>query len=126
VISLPMTIGKESCQITIFVSFLVVRMPPTYNVILGHPSKAALKDVVSIPYLNTKFPIPREAGVAQGDHSATFECYFTSLKPTKKVLPIDMVEVEESKYRGRPVEELEEVFLGEELNHKSVKIGTHL
>ncbi|GAV69533.1 hypothetical protein CFOL_v3_13034, partial [Cephalotus follicularis] len=56
VISLPMTIGGEPCQATIFVSFLVMKMPPTYNVILGHPSQAALKDVVSIPHLKMNFP----------------------------------------------------------------------
>ncbi|GAV73704.1 hypothetical protein CFOL_v3_17187 [Cephalotus follicularis] len=58
VISLSMAIGEETCQVTIFVSFLVIKMPSTYNVILGHPSLARIKAVVLIPHLKMKFPTP--------------------------------------------------------------------
>ncbi|GAV56499.1 hypothetical protein CFOL_v3_00041 [Cephalotus follicularis] len=67
VVSLPVTIEEEPCQVTIFVSFFVIKMPPTYNVILDHPFQAALKALVSIPYLNMKFLTSRGMGVAKGE-----------------------------------------------------------
>ncbi|GAV58486.1 hypothetical protein CFOL_v3_02019, partial [Cephalotus follicularis] len=56
VMSLPMTIGEDSCQATTLVAFLVIKIPPTYNVILGRHSQTALKAVTLIQHLKMKFP----------------------------------------------------------------------
>ena len=45
-ISLPLTTGIEPQQSTIFITFMVVWVPSTYNVILGRPGLNALKPVV--------------------------------------------------------------------------------
>ncbi|GAV65859.1 hypothetical protein CFOL_v3_09373 [Cephalotus follicularis] len=70
VISLPMTLGEEPCKVTILVSFLIIKMPPTYNVILGRASQATPKAVVFIPHLKMKFPTPGGVRVARGDQFA--------------------------------------------------------
>ncbi|GAV76168.1 hypothetical protein CFOL_v3_19643 [Cephalotus follicularis] len=115
VIILPMTIGEDSCQATSLVPFLVVKMPPTYNVILGQPSQTTLKAVTLIPHLKMKFPILGGVCDARGDQSTAKECYFTSLKVPNKILPKEtQVPEEVSEYRGRPVEELELIFLEED------------
>ncbi|GAV91426.1 hypothetical protein CFOL_v3_34821 [Cephalotus follicularis] len=127
VISLPMMMGENPYQTTIMIAFLVVKMPPTYNVILCRPSHAILKAVTSIPHIKMKFTTLGEVGKARGNQSTTRECYFTSLKSPRKVLPIETETCEENpENRGRPAEELEEILKGGEGSGKSINIGTNL
>ncbi|XP_077232280.1 uncharacterized protein LOC143868152 [Tasmannia lanceolata] len=66
-IDLPVTFGTESHQKTIMQTFLVVKVPSTYNAIIGCPALNKLEAVVSTPHLKIKFLTKAGVGEVRGD-----------------------------------------------------------
>ena len=62
-VTLPVTVGDYSQQITKDVSFLVVDCSFAYNAILGRPTFNSWKAITSTSHLMIKFPI--EYGVGE-------------------------------------------------------------
>lgn len=61
-ITLPMTVGLGSMQVTKEVNFLVVNYPSAYNAIIRCPSLNQLKAVTSVYHLMMRFPTDHGIG----------------------------------------------------------------
>ena len=61
-ITLLVTVGTEPYQKTLRLSFLVIKVPSTYNAILERPGLNAFRAVVSIYHLLVKFSTPYGVG----------------------------------------------------------------
>ncbi|XP_077246054.1 uncharacterized protein LOC143885898 [Tasmannia lanceolata] len=83
-IDLPVTFGTEPCQKTIMQTFLVVKVPSTYNAIIGRPTLKKLEAVVSTPHLKVKFPMKAGVGEVRGDQERARNCYVDYAKVVKK------------------------------------------
>ena len=79
-VTLLVTVGDYSQQITKDVTFLVVDCLSAYNAILGQPTLNSLKAVTSTYHLMIKFPT--KYGVAEicGDQVAARKCYIAMLE----------------------------------------------
>jgi hypothetical protein len=137
-ITLLTTFGVKENTKTIKVRYLVVRTPyASYNIIIGRPAFNALGTAMSTLYLAIKYPLDNgRVGTIRGDQILARQCYESSLKIKKKELSRLSVnnanthEVAEldpredfQKRRVSPIEELEEVQIGEE-QHQTTSIGS--
>ena len=80
VVTLPMTVGDYSQQITKDVTFLVVDCLSAYNAILGQPTLNSLKAVTSTYHLMIKFPTKYGVAEIRGDQVAARKCYIAMLE----------------------------------------------
>ena len=74
-ITVPITLGKESQQSTKMVDFLVVDTPSIYNVILGGPSLYKFQAVISVYHHAMKFPTVGGVGIIRGEQQSARSCY---------------------------------------------------
>jgi len=79
-VTLLVTIGDYSQQITRDVTFLVVDCSSTYNAIIGRPTLNSWKAITSTYHLMIKFPTEYEVGELLGDQVATHKCYIVMLE----------------------------------------------
>ena len=79
-ITLSVTVGDYSQQITKDVTFLVVDCSSAYNGILGQPTLNSWKATTSTYHLMIKFPTEYGIGELQGDQVAARECYIAMLE----------------------------------------------
>ena len=80
VITLSMTVGDYSQQITRDVTFLVVDYSSTYNGILGRPTLNSWKAATLTYHLMIKFPTEYGVGELREDQVAARECYIAMLE----------------------------------------------
>ncbi|CAJ2637529.1 unnamed protein product [Trifolium pratense] len=147
--SLLTTFGDKDNAKTIKVRYLVVKTPFTsYKIIIGRPTFNVLGVVVSTLYLSMKCPLDNGGvGIVRGDQLLAKRCYESSLKirhrtsnsgstPQQKQTPrqgiINVIEIadmdpweEFQDKRVSPIEELEQVQIGEE-PHQTTNLGTAL
>ena len=79
-ITLSVTVGDYSQQITKDVTFLVVDCSSAYNGILGQPTLNSWKAATPTYHLMIKFPTEYGIGELQGDQVAARECYIAMLE----------------------------------------------
>ena len=79
-VTLLVTVGDFSQQITKDITFLVVDCSSAYNAIFGHPTLNSWKAVTSTYHLIIKFPTKYGVGEVRGDQMAARECYITMLE----------------------------------------------
>ena len=79
-ITLSVTVGDYSQQITKDVTFLVVDCSSAYNGILGQPTLNSWKAATSTYHLMIKFLTEYGIGEMQGDQVAARECYIAMLE----------------------------------------------
>ena len=79
-ITLSVTVGDYSQQITKDVTFLVVNCSSAYNGILGRPMINSWKAATSTYHLMIKFPTEYGIGELRGDQVAARECYIAMLE----------------------------------------------
>ncbi|GFS40630.1 hypothetical protein Acr_00g0069590 [Actinidia rufa] len=72
-IKLPVTLGTDPHQITIWQDFIVVDCPSPYNVILGHPNLGGTKAITSIDHLKMKFPTSTGVGEWNEESETAFQ-----------------------------------------------------
>jgi hypothetical protein len=126
VISLPITCGTSPRDLTVIVDFLVIDQPSAYNAIIGQPASNKLKAITSTYQLMMKFPTKNEIGEFKGNQVVARKCYNISLKKVINLgfLPVSVVSgTSEVEIKGRPVEALEEIVVG---NGKILKIRSQL
>lgn len=78
-ITLLVTVGLSSRQVTKEVNFLVVNYPSAYNAILGCPSLNQSREVTSTYHLMMRFPTDHGVGEVKGHQTITQECCNASL-----------------------------------------------
>ncbi|GFZ18422.1 hypothetical protein Acr_27g0001610 [Actinidia rufa] len=66
-INLPITLGTEQHQTTVWQNFIVVDYPSPYNAILGRPTLGGIKAITSTYHLKMKFPTLTRIGEVKGD-----------------------------------------------------------
>ena len=79
-VTLSVTVGDYSQQITKDVTFLVVNCSSAYNGILGRPTLNSWKAATSTYHLMIKFPTEYGIGELRGDQVAARECYIAMLE----------------------------------------------
>ena len=93
---LPVTLGTEPRQATTILTFVVVRVPSTYNAILDRPSLNALQAVISTFHLLMKFLTPNGTGEDQADQMIARQCYSASLKAApREALSIEVLDTKD-------------------------------
>jgi hypothetical protein len=140
-ITLLTTFGKKENAKTIKVRYLVVRTPcPSYNIIVGRPAFNTLGAAMSTLYLAIKYPLDNgRVGTVRGDQILARQCYESSLRTKRRDIgssaearrdstnmneAADLDPREELQDRRvSPIEELEEVQIGDEA-HQTTNIGT--
>ena len=120
IVTLIITVGMHSKQLTCQLDFLVVDCPSSYNVIIGRPTLNKWKSATSTYCLKVKFPTKNDVGDVRGDKVLARECYQAVLA-TRENHTWTIEENEEEK-----VEALEEVELVEGKTTKTTKIRTTL
>jgi hypothetical protein len=128
-VTLLTTFGIKENAKTIKVRYIVVRTPyASYNIIIGRPAFNALGAAMSTLYLAMKYPLDNGGvGIIRGDQILARQCYESSLKIRKKEisrLSVNSTDVGEAaeldpredfqERRVSPIEELEEVQIGNE------------
>ena len=118
-ILLVLTLEDPPCQATTTVRFLVLDAPSAYNVLLGRPSRNAIKAIPFAYQMVIKFPTANGVGMVRGDQRVARECYSASIKQ-KMVDNIYMDELDmrdEVSTRPEPSEELEPIQLDNHPQH---------
>ena len=107
--------------------FLIVDAPSFYNMLLGRPSLNAIRVVPSAYHMVIKFPTENGVGMVRGNHCKARECYSVSMKQnTVDNIYMDELDMrDEVTTRPAPLEELEPIQLGDQLEHL-VYIGSKL
>ncbi|RRT70720.1 hypothetical protein B296_00001952 [Ensete ventricosum] len=96
--TIPITFGGEPISKTIIVSFMVVKLPSTYNAIIERPTLNWLKTVVSTYHRLLKFPTRTGVGEVRSDPRESRQCYLmvTTLSKKPKVQPAAATHGEEA------------------------------
>ncbi|XP_077251700.1 uncharacterized protein LOC143890898 [Tasmannia lanceolata] len=113
-IKLLVTFGAHPNQRTIMQTFVIVRVPSTYNGIIRRPALNELGAVVSTAHLKIKFPTKLGVGEVIGDQEKARECYAALLKKkkaTKETFSIGGTDPQVEVMQGEPVEELTKIPL---------------
>ncbi|XP_073117116.1 uncharacterized protein [Elaeis guineensis] len=89
-------------------TFTVVRVPSTYNAILGRPGLNALRAIVSTYHLLVRFPTKNGAGEMRWDQQLVRRCFQISTQNNKSEdsLPVDKLDQWEEEEWGEPAEQL--------------------
>ncbi|XP_077232316.1 uncharacterized protein LOC143868619 [Tasmannia lanceolata] len=128
-IKLPVTFGANPTQLTIMQTFVIVRVPSTYNGIIGRPVLNELGAVVSTAHLKIKFPTKRGVGEVIGDQEKARECYAARLKKkkaAKETFSIDGPDPRVEVKQGELVEELTKIQMFPNSDEQTVQIGSLL
>ncbi|XP_065626086.1 uncharacterized protein LOC136066154 [Quercus suber] len=122
-ISLPVTVGAYSQQVTKDVNFLVVDCSSSYNAIIGRPTLNRWKTVTSTYHLSVKFLTEHGVGQVQGDQLAAKECYLAMLATDEQ---IQAMNIEEKKVVAEPFEVLEDIPLDDNNPERCTRVGADL
>ncbi|XP_077242703.1 uncharacterized protein LOC143883240 [Tasmannia lanceolata] len=128
-IKLPVTFGAHLIQRTIMQTFVIVRVPSTYNGIIERPALNELGAVVSTAHLKIKFPTKLGVGEVIGDQEKARECYAALLKKkntAKETFFICGTDPRVEVKQGEPVEELTKIPLFPGADKQIVQIGSLL
>ena len=120
-ITLSVTVGDYSQQITQDVTFLVVDCSSAYNGILGRPTLNSWKAAISTYHLMIKFPTEYGVGELRGDQVAARECYIAMLEMENHQQTMC---IREQRIAAEPVEELEEIILDKSRPGRTTRMGT--
>ncbi|KAL0361699.1 UNVERIFIED_CONTAM: hypothetical protein Sradi_3854400 [Sesamum radiatum] len=83
-ISLPLTLGTGHTRKTCVLKFLMVDVPPAYNIILGRPTLNAFQALISMYHIKIKFPILGGVREVQGDLFQSRKCYVEAVRKGQK------------------------------------------
>ncbi|PSS11642.1 Pyrophosphate--fructose 6-phosphate 1-phosphotransferase [Actinidia chinensis var. chinensis] len=79
-IKLPVTLGAEPHQTTVWQDFIVVDCPSPYNAILGQPTLRGVKVITLTYHLKMKFPTSIGIGEVKGDQKVVKQCFISAIK----------------------------------------------
>ena len=79
-VKLPVTLGTEPRQTTVWQDFIVVDCPSPYNAILGRPTLGGIRAITSTYHLKMKFPTSAGVGEVRGDQKIARQCFISAMK----------------------------------------------
>ncbi|XP_043814072.1 uncharacterized protein LOC122723991 [Manihot esculenta] len=111
-VKMALTLGEAPRTRTHYAVFLVVKLPLSYNAILGRPALFDFEVVTSIRYLAMKFPTEAGVGVVRGSQEEARAMYLATVSEPNSAgekLDLEVLEVRDEKKEARtkPVGELE-------------------
>ncbi|GFY86953.1 hypothetical protein Acr_05g0005920 [Actinidia rufa] len=115
-INLPITLGTEPQQTTVWQDFIVVDCPSPYNSILGRPTLGRIKAITSTYHLKMKFSTLTGIGETAGDDMETLR------DEIEQLILEDPRETENTK----PLEEVVPISIHPNYPERQVMIGTEL
>ncbi|GFZ19296.1 hypothetical protein Acr_28g0000010, partial [Actinidia rufa] len=115
-INLPITLGTEPHQTTVWQDFIVVDCPSPYNAILGRPTLGGIKAITSTYHLKMKFPTLTGIGEKAGDDTGILR------NGEEQLILEDPRETENTK----PLEEVVPISIHPNFPDRQVMIGTEL
>ncbi|GFY96586.1 hypothetical protein Acr_11g0008920 [Actinidia rufa] len=115
-INLPITLGTEPHQTTVWQDFIVVDCPSPYNAILGRPTLGGIKAITSTYHLKMKFPTLTGIGEKAGDDAGILR------GEMEQLILEDPRETENTK----PLEEVVPISIHPNYPDRQVMIGTEL
>ncbi|GLT79170.1 hypothetical protein SLA2020_506670 [Shorea laevis] len=137
--------GSGRTYVTPSVRFLVVKMPSSFNIVIGHPTLTKIQAVVSQSHLCMKFPTPMGIATLKGNQEVAKYCYLTSVtRPQKEkdhamndppqevannqqVMGVEIIDNRpEDESQVAPVEDVEEVQIDDRDPSRKTQIGTRL
>ncbi|GFY84576.1 hypothetical protein Acr_03g0013500 [Actinidia rufa] len=86
-INLPITLGTEPHQTTIWQDFIVVDCPSPYNAILGQPTLGEIKTITSTYHLKLKFPTLTGIGEIKADQKVARQCFISAMRVETSSVP---------------------------------------
>ncbi|RRT83793.1 hypothetical protein B296_00003317 [Ensete ventricosum] len=111
--TLPVTVREEPRSKMLMYSFMVVKLPLAYNVILGRPTLNKLRATISTFHRMMKFPTNAGVHKARSDPRESRQCYMTSTTLPKKAKPEVPItnprELSKSTPRQKPMGQVVEV-----------------
>ncbi|XP_043805279.1 uncharacterized protein LOC122721502 [Manihot esculenta] len=130
-VKLALTLGEAPRTRTHFAVFLVVKLPLSYNAILGRPTLFDFEVVTSIRYLAMKFPTEAGVGVVRESQEEARVVYLATVSEPSSAgekLDSEVLEVRDEKKEARtePVGELETFSLSEAETNKVFSLNTGL
>ncbi|RWW24909.1 hypothetical protein GW17_00010777 [Ensete ventricosum] len=130
IVTLRIIIGEEPRTKTLMVSFMMIKLPLTYNVSIGQTNLNKLKAVVSKYHRSIKFPTSVGVGEAKSNPRESRQCYLamtTLLKRARsEALTLDLGESNKPESQPEPTEREMEVPLDQEHPGKTTKVGSTL
>ncbi|GFZ17254.1 hypothetical protein Acr_26g0005240 [Actinidia rufa] len=121
-INLPITLGTEPHQTTIWQDFIVVDCPSPYNAILGRPTLRGIKAITSTYHLKMKFPTLTGIGEVKGDQKMAGDDTGILRDEIEQLILEDPRETENTK----PLEEVVPISIHTNYPNRQVMIGTEL
>ncbi|GFZ08777.1 hypothetical protein Acr_20g0005850 [Actinidia rufa] len=115
-VNLPITLGTEPHQTTVWQDFIVVDCPSPYNAILGRPTLGGIKAITSTYHLKMKFPTLTGIGEKAGDDAGILR------SEMEQLILEDPRETENTK----PLEEVVPISIHPNYPDRQVMIGTEL
>ncbi|XP_043807307.1 uncharacterized protein LOC122721954 [Manihot esculenta] len=130
-VKLALTLGEALRTRTHYAVFLVVKLPLSYNAILGRPVLFDFETVTSIRYLAMKFPTEAGVGIVRGSQEEARAVYLATVSEpssTGEKLDAEVLEVRDEKKEARtePVRELETFPLSEAETDKIFSLNASL
>ncbi|GLT96645.1 hypothetical protein SLE2022_142520 [Rubroshorea leprosula] len=84
VLTMNVAFGSGRTYVTRSVRFLVVKMPSSFNVVIGRPTLTEIRAMVSQSHLCIKFPTPMGIATLRGNQEVTRHFYLTSVTRPQK------------------------------------------
>ncbi|XP_043805299.1 uncharacterized protein LOC122721512 [Manihot esculenta] len=103
-VKVALTLGEAPLSWTHYAVFLVVKLPLSYNAILGRPVLYDFEVVTSIRYLTMKFPIETGVGVIRGRQEEARALYLATAAEPSSVderFNSEVMEVRDEKKEAR-------------------------
>ncbi|XP_043817373.1 uncharacterized protein LOC122725024 [Manihot esculenta] len=103
-VKLALTLGEAPRTRTHYAVFLVVKLPLSYNAILGRPALFDFEAATSIRYLAIKFPTEAGVGIVRGSQEearAVYLAMVAELSSTEERLDTEVLEVRDEKTEAR-------------------------
>ncbi|GKV32500.1 hypothetical protein SLEP1_g41100 [Rubroshorea leprosula] len=118
VLTLNVTFGSGRNYVTPSVRFLVVKMPSSFNVVIGRPTLTEIRAVVSQSQLCMKFPTPMGIATLRGNQE---------ILDNQQVMGVEIVDNRpDNETRAAPVEDVEEVPIDDRDPNRKTQIATRL
>ncbi|KAK2999537.1 hypothetical protein RJ639_023236 [Escallonia herrerae] len=114
-------------QANLMLDFVVVKVPSTYNVILGLQALNQLQAVASTYHLKMKFPMEHGIGEVKRDQTVARQCYVTLCRSkNKEALIIEDLWEHTKMQRGESMEDLVSIEVYPREDDKTFWIGSNL
>ncbi|GKU94694.1 hypothetical protein SLEP1_g8146 [Rubroshorea leprosula] len=126
ILTMNVAFGSGRTYVTPSVRFLVVKMPSSFNVVIGRPTLTEIRAVVSQSHLCMKFPTPMVTR-PQKNKDQPIENPPSEVYDNRQVMGVEILDNQpEDETRAAPGDDVEEVQIDDRDPTRKTQIGTRL